>query len=262
MLYPSSWLGCLAEDPALESALARSYNTFMAAQCNASGGHLFFGAIVPFRSPSAAVDEIRRVRELGSAVSVFVRGIEWDMPLSHPSFWPIYAEAERQGLVMAVHTGFGSPTINHMFDGLPPLPGELPFIPPRGGFLVSGLLVQFAFVSVLRAGLLEEFPNLRWAFLEVGSEWLPSALRAARMGPKASRILENGRISISCEPDEDLTYLIHKYGVEWPIVASDMPHTDDFHHDRPEDVFRSRGDLSDEVLEKLLRGNASRLYGI
>jgi competence ComEA-like helix-hairpin-helix protein len=36
------------------------------------------------------------------AVSVFVRGMEWDLPLSHPSLYPIYAEAERQNLAMAV----------------------------------------------------------------------------------------------------------------------------------------------------------------
>ncbi len=47
VIYPSSWLACMAEDAELEAALARSYNTFMARQCNASGGRLFYGAVIP-----------------------------------------------------------------------------------------------------------------------------------------------------------------------------------------------------------------------
>jgi len=62
VIYPSSWLACMAEDAELEAALARSYNTFMARQCNASGGRLFYGAVIPFRRPELAIQEIRRVR--------------------------------------------------------------------------------------------------------------------------------------------------------------------------------------------------------
>ena len=38
VVFPSIWLGCLAENIELEAALARSYNKFMAAQCAQSGG--------------------------------------------------------------------------------------------------------------------------------------------------------------------------------------------------------------------------------
>ena len=37
VIFPSIWLGCLAENIELEAALARSYNKFMAAQCAQSG---------------------------------------------------------------------------------------------------------------------------------------------------------------------------------------------------------------------------------
>jgi len=33
VVFPSIWLGCLAENVELEAALARSYNQFMATQC-------------------------------------------------------------------------------------------------------------------------------------------------------------------------------------------------------------------------------------
>src|SRR5688572_15044339 len=63
VVFPSIWLGTLAENVELEAALARSYNQFMATQCSQSGGRLRYAAIVPFRRPDLAVQEIRRVRD-------------------------------------------------------------------------------------------------------------------------------------------------------------------------------------------------------
>ena len=73
VVFPSIWLGCLAENVELEAALARSYNQFMATQCAQSGGRIWYVAIVPWRRPEMAVQEIRRVKALGSAAG-FTRG--------------------------------------------------------------------------------------------------------------------------------------------------------------------------------------------
>jgi predicted TIM-barrel fold metal-dependent hydrolase len=263
VIYPSAWIGCLAEDVELEAALAQSYNRFMAEQCRGSGGRLFYAAVLPFRRPEAAVKEIRRVADMGGAVSIFMRGLEWDMPINHPSFRPIFAEAERGRLAVAVHLGFGSPTISRMFDGMPRIEGELPFVPPSGGRLASGLLIQFAFHNLIKDSLIDGYPGLRWVFLEAGSEWLVPAMRAlGRSGFACEKYFAEGRVFVSCEPDEDLPYVVSKLGEECLVVASDMPHSDDFHHDRPEEIFRARGGLSESLLRKLLRENAARLYGI
>ena len=263
VIYPSAWIGCLAEDVDLEAALARSYNQFMARQCGCSGGRLYYAAVLPFRRPEAATEEIRRVARMGSAVSIFMRGLEWDLPIHHPSFRPIFGEAERQRLAVAVHLGFGSPTISRMFDGMPRIEGELAFVPPSGGRLASALLIQFAFHNLIKDSLIDRYPALRWAFLEGGSEWLIPAIRALdRSGFECKKYFAEGRIFVSCEPDEDLPYVASKLGEECLVVASDMPHSDDFHHDRPEETFRERGGLSESLLRKMLRENAARLYGI
>jgi predicted TIM-barrel fold metal-dependent hydrolase len=263
VIYPSAWIGCLAEDVELEAALAKSYNQFMARQCGRSGGRLYYAAVLPFRRPEAAVEEIRRVARMGGAVSIFMRGLEWDLPINHPSFRPIFAEAEREQFAIAVHLGFGSPTISRMFEGMPRIKGELPFVPPSGGRLASGLLIQFAFHNLIKDRLIEEYPGLRWVFLEGGSEWLIPAIRALdRSGFDCRKYFAEGRIFASCEPDEDLPYVASKLGEDCLVVASDMPHSDDFHHDRPEQTFRERGGLSESLLRKMLRENAARLYRI
>ncbi|HTM08521.1 MAG TPA: amidohydrolase family protein [Verrucomicrobiae bacterium] len=262
VIYPSAWIGCLADDPDLEAALAKSYNDFMARQCGRSGGRLYYGAVVPFRRPEAATAEIRRVADMGAAVSIFMRGVEWDMPINHPSFRPIFAEAERRGVAVAVHLGFGSPTISRMFDGMPRIKGELPFVPPSGGRLASGLLLQFAFHNLIKDCLIERYPQLRWVFLEGGSEWLIPAIRTlGRSGIECRNYFAAGRIFVSCEPDEDLSYVAAKIGEDCLVAASDMPHSDDFHHERPEETFRKTG-LSEGLLQKILCGNAERLYRI
>jgi predicted TIM-barrel fold metal-dependent hydrolase len=263
VIYPSVWLGCLAEDVELEAALARSYNQFMATQCNQSGGRLYYSAVVPFRRPEAAVEEIRRVRQMGSAVSIFVRGMEWDLPITHPMFWPIYEEAERHDLAMALHVGFGSPTISRMFEGMPRTqPDRFPFVHPLGAGLLSGQLSQYGLGCVLSSTLLEDFPRLRWAVLETGSEWILPAVWALsrRKGRDMSKYFREGRIYVTCEPDEDVPEVAQYLGEDCLMIASDMPHGDDFHHDRPEEAWRERGDLSDRMFDKLLRENALQLY--
>jgi predicted TIM-barrel fold metal-dependent hydrolase len=264
VIFPSLMLGCLAEDVDLEVQLARSYNTFLAQKCNESGGRLWYAAIIPFRRPDAAIDEIRRIKQMAGAASIFVRGMEWDTPINHPRFNLIYEEAERQQLPITVHIGQGSPSIVRMFDGMPRLPGHLHRLPPRGRGLVSFLLSQYAFQCIMEAGLLEEFPKLCWAFLELGSEWIVPAITSLSRSGKINcrKFFDDGRIFISCEPDEDLPHVISKIGEDSLMVASDFPHTDAFRHDYLQQVFGERGDLSAGIQEKILEKNAARLYGI
>ena len=101
-------------------------------QCGESGGRIQYIAIVPWRRPDLAIQEIRRVKKLGSVAGIFARGIEWDRPLTHPDHWPIYEEAAEQDLPVTVHVGNGSsPTISRMLEGVPrPFFDEFPrFIP-------------------------------------------------------------------------------------------------------------------------------------
>ena len=270
VLIPSLFMGPVAEDPDLEAALMRSYNTFMATQCNQSGGRLFYAAVVPFRRPDQAVAEIRRVAAAGSCVSVFMRGLEWDKRVDHPSHWPIFEAAERAGLVMHVHTGRGSPTIMRLFQGQPRPKYDFPLPPSTDGRpLIGPLLVQFAFNRTMEGGLIFEFPKLKWVFCELGSEWMvPEMTKLLRTGPGSQfgprdyrRPFEEQRIYVTAEPDEDLPYVIRKLGEECLVCSTDMPHHDTSRHERVEAEFRQRGDLTERQLIKILRENGARLFG-
>ena len=169
LVHPSFTLSILTEDPELEAALFQSYNTFLSKACAQAPGRLYFNAVVPYRRPELAVQEIRRLAELGGMASVLVRGLEWDKPLDHPDHYPVFAEAERQGLPMVVHLGVGSPAMYRMFEGATHPPGEKKtFYPPRSRRLLSTLTVQYGFYNLMESTLIDDFPNLKWVFLEGG----------------------------------------------------------------------------------------------
>ena len=263
VVFPSIWQGCLAENVELEAALARSHNQFMATQCSQSDGRLWYVAVVPFRKPYVAVEEIRRVKQAGGAAAIYARGIEWDMPLSHPMLWPIYEEAARQDLPVAVHVGNGSsPAVLRIGEGVPrPYLDDFPQTHPLLTGLNSGPFVLYAFQQLLASSLLEDFPSLRLAFFETGTEWTPRLVKGLcqRKGPKVRDWLGE-RVFVSCQLDEDLPYVINQLGDDFLITASDYPHGDAFREDYLREGLARRGDLAERTVEKILSDNPERLF--
>jgi predicted TIM-barrel fold metal-dependent hydrolase len=263
-VFPSIWLGCLAENVDLEAALARSYNQFMATQCAQSGGRIRYVSIIPWRRPQTAVQEIRRIKSLGSAVGIYARGIEWDRPLTHPDHWPIFEEAARQDLPVTVHVGNGSsPMIREMFQGVPrpTYSDSQPHVHPLGKGIVSGPYVLYAFQQILGSTLLDDFPKLRVGFLEAGSEWTPRLIKGLRKskGAKIDEWLAE-RVFVSCAIDDDIPYIASKAGDDFLITATDFPHGDAFRQDQLANGLKARRDLSDGTIEKILSSNPQRLY--
>lgn len=263
LVHPSFTLSILTEDADLEAALYQSYNTFMSKACAQAPGRLYFNAVVPFRQPDVAVAELRRLKALPGMASVLARGLEWNKPMDHPSHYPIFEEAERLGLPMVVHLGLGSPAMYHMFDGLVhPESEKKTFYPPYSRRLLSTLTVQYAFYNLMEGALLDDFPKLRWAFLEGGGcTWMAAALRTVeRGGRKVGHAFADRRIHVGCEPDDDIGYAASVLGEEALLVSSDMPHFDEAAHDSIAEEYEERGDLSPALLKKMFAGNAERLF--
>lgn len=261
VVFPSVWLGCLAENVELEAALAHSYNQFMANQCKQSAGRLWYVAVVTWRRPDLAVQEIQWAKEHGCAVGIFARGLEWDMPLSHPLLRPIFQEAEHQDLPIAVHVGNGSsPTISRMFEGIP-RPNEGSFPHPLGGGLISGPYVIHAFQQILGSGILEEFPRLRVGFLEAGADWTVRLVKGLRerKGAKVDGWLGE-RVFVSCRLDDELPFITSKLGEDFLITATDYPHADPNRQDCLADGLHRRGDLGQNTIVKILSDNPQRLF--
>ncbi len=264
LVHPSFTLSTLTEDPELEAALFESYNTFMAEACAQSGGRIFFNAVVPYRRPERAVAELRRLTRMNGIASVLVRGLEWDKPLDDPSHYPVFAEAERLGLPMVVHLGVGSPSMYRMFEGMAHPAGEKKtFYPPRSRRLLATRTVQYAFYNLMESTLIDDFPKLKWVFLEGGGcTWMVGAVRTIQRTGKANVLdhFEQGRVLVGCEPDDDIPYAAGVLGENALVVSSDMPHFDEAAHDSIAEEYEERGDLPAPLLAKMFAENAERTF--
>src|SRR5256885_16116068 len=98
VLYPTAGLGIgWVREPDFAVALCRAYNNFLHQEFLAVSPRLKGVALLPFQDVPEAVKELRRaVTDLGM-VGAFAPAVGLRLPLGHPEFHPIYAEAERLG---------------------------------------------------------------------------------------------------------------------------------------------------------------------
>jgi predicted TIM-barrel fold metal-dependent hydrolase len=263
VLYPTLFLTHLTEDARYEAALMRSYNTWLGERCAQAPERLKWGALIPLRSPEDAVAEVGRARELG-AVALYTLGTAGDKLLDHESLDPVWDEAVRQRLPVAVHVGWSHPGLmmscNDCF----------------AAFGISFTLpVLMAFFSMTGWGVLDRHPDLRVAFLEAGGDWLPYMLDRLdryhfvvreKFGRPVSRrkpseYLKGGHIYLSIEGDEPMVpRVLDLAGDDHVMASADMPHAEA--RDNHLDEVSERSDISSAVKEKILTHNPARFYGL
>jgi uncharacterized protein len=189
-----------------------------------------------------------------------------NLAFGHQYFGPIFAEAERLGVALAVH---GAPGCRLGLDHLQS------FI--ESHTLKHPFAVMIQLTSMLYQGVFESFPRLRVAYLEAGAGWVPWMMdrmdeewerRGQRWAPRVvrppSEYLRRGQVYVSVEAQErTLPYVLELFGEDHVFFASDYP------HERPRPAYLNdipslveRGDLSDRAKCKILAENARRFYGL
>jgi predicted TIM-barrel fold metal-dependent hydrolase len=123
----------------------------------------------------------------------------------------------------------------------------------------------------------QQFPKIRWGFIEAGSSWIPNAMY--NLERRLKKPGENNRISyelrgnlmrefnffVTCQVDEDLPYVLQYAGEDNIIVGSDYCHADQSAERDFQMLLRARadkGELSHSVVDKILYDNPRRLYGL
>ena len=133
---------------------------------------------------------------------------------------------------------------------------------------------MIALACIVCGGVLEQFPALRFAFLEAGSGWVPYWVerlhehyerRSAEMPRMKKDVIEYiaaGNCYFAAEPDEKLVpVVIETVGDDHVLYSSDYPHTDSKF---PYSVkcVKERTDISERSREKILGENALTFYGL
>ncbi len=262
VIYPTLFLTKLTDDDEFESALQISYNHWIAERTSLSN-RLRWVAMLPLRTPEAAVKEIERAKKAGAVGLVTLGTVESKM-LHAPEFDKVWAAAAANDLPVAVHVGWSEPGTRNMCDDH-----------------MSSLNVSFTlpllmgFFSFTGGGILDRHRDLRVIFLEGGAGWLPWFYeRIDHYYPVASFFRKNAglpllparapeavkdRIYLTCEADETmLPQVIDFIGEDHILAAEDMPHLEAREGSGHE--LAERSDLTDVQKRKILVDNTVRFY--
>lgn len=257
VIYPTLFLVYLTDDAKLEVALCRAYNRWLGEVWSQGKNRLRWVVVPPLRSVEECIAEIRWGKEHG-AVGVFFRGIEGTLTLDNPYFFPIYEEAQRLDLPICVHTGSGAPWLLPYFD-----------VQRNHTFAHNRVLPLIAFRDLVANRIPEQFPRLRFGFIEAAAGWVPyllhllkRLLRERWSHGSSKDLFRDYRLYVACEADEDLPYLVQHIGEDHLITGSDYPHNDPSREDQLVTVIRGRGDIPGRVAEKILVDNPRALYAI
>lgn len=124
------------------------------------------------------------------------------------------------------------------------------------------LVSDFAFVLVAHR-LFERFPQLKYAFVEAGSAWVPSLLMALENLGHSGAYAINPREQflehcwVTPYPEDDLDELMRHMPADHILFGSDWPHGEGFAH--PRDFFQKLGACSDDEIRMIVRDNARAL---
>jgi uncharacterized protein len=304
VLYPTSMLGLQSlRDVDFGRVQARAYNEWCSAHLSEGRGRLFgAGALPPMHEGgdvAAVAEEIYRVAELPSMVSVFMRpnpAVDWRQ-FNDPVYDPIWRASADTGLPIAFHP-FLAPDLPGACLGLKlararnddgtyaPLDDlERALRDSRGVYLpniyftqaiANPVDVMSAICFVVSGGVAERFPGAKFMFLEANGGWLvPWLERLDHHAKKFSwdvpwlKMLPSEYFRRQCwisfDPDETMLAFTANSplcGADRIIWASDYPHPDAKFPGVTSELAEALAGLTYEQKRAITSESAIALYGI
>ncbi len=255
VVFPTLFLIYVTDDGALDIAMARAYNRFISQACAKSGSRMRWVVVPPLHSVEESVKEIKWGKDNG-AVGVFFRGIEGERTLDNPYFNPIYQTASETNLPILIHTGAGCPLFLKLFD-----------VERNHTFGHSRVQPLFAFRDLIANKIPEQFPKLRFGFIEASAGWVPFMMhilkRLFREKWKFASDMDmfrEYRIFVACEADEDVKYISEYTGADHLIIGSDYGHQDPSEERQLVAAMRAREDIPSTLTDKIFFENPKLLY--
>ncbi len=252
VLYPTVYLTQISQKPAIDLALAKSYNRWLADIWSQSDGRLRWAAVPPLLTMDAVPEQLLFAKENG-ACGVFMRGFEGDKVISDPYFFPLYEAASELDLPICVHAGCGNPAYVSLTEG--------------EAFARNKLPVITAFHSFVFHDVPSKFPALRSIFVEVAANWVPYVItdlerRVEREGRELGRnVLADNRMFVACQTNDDIPYIIDCVGDDNLLIGSDYGHSDT---SSELEALRSlkQSAVPAASIDKILDDNPRRAYGL
>jgi uncharacterized protein len=268
LMLPSGWFGCWTtiKDVDLETAMYQAYHRWMADYCAPFPSRLKGVMLAAARDVETSVAEIERAAKEAWPLAVFVYA-PYQFPLDHPDLEPIWKAAADHNLAIALHT----------FTVMPPYaPGGLDswdnlWLQRSAAHPWCG---QRNMASIIGAGIMDRYPNIRVGTLEAGHGWLPAWVNrleehtklCAEALPRLQHTIRDyvtsGRYFQSIEVSEGgaiTQSVLDLLGSDILMFGSDYPHGESWFPVSVNAVFD--WNLKEADMKKLLWDNAVRYYG-
>lgn len=276
VVYPTIGLFATSvEDLSAATAAAyrRAYNRWLHDFVSAGDGRLIGAASIDLRDPEEAAREARRcVVEYGFRAVTVTPNPVTQYPWFHEFHDPLWAELQELDVPLAIHAGAGTPTdVGRLHFG--------DWAAGRGvGAFSMGNMLQC--MALIGGGVLERFPRLRVAHLEVGCGWVPYILDRMQSGIQGSNRASSRYLPMeglrqppvdyfrrqcfaACDPDDPhLAWVIAEVGDGCIVTATDFGHPEGRGYANALDEILAIDSISDETRRRIMWDNAARLYGI
>jgi len=254
-----------AKDRELAEACVYAYNDWMVDEwCADSGGRLIPLPIIPLWDAELAAAEVRRNASRGARAVCFSEiPAVLGLPSIHSGDWdPFFAACAQTGTVVCMHIGSSSKMPATSADAPVAVAATLSF----GNAMSS--LTDFLF-----SGVLVRFPDLKLAYSEGQIGWIPYILERADDVWLEHRAWGGVR-DIVPEPPSTYYYRqvfgcffrdrhgiesLKTVGVDNTTFETDYPHTDSTWPHTKKVAQELMAGLPDDVVHKLVRGNAIRM---
>ncbi len=254
-----------ASNRQVAEACVYAYNDWMVEEwCGDSGGALIPLCLIPLWDADLAAFEVRRNAERGVRAVCFSEiPPHLGLPSVHSGYWdPLFAACEQTGTVVCMHIGSSSRMPATSADAPVAVAATLSFVNAMSSlsdFLFSGVLVRF--------------PTLKLAYSEGQIGWIPYILERADDVWREHRAWGGVR-DIVPEPPSTYYYRqvfgcffrdrhgiesLDRVGVDNTTFETDYPHTDSTWPDTKKLAEEYMQGLADDVVYKIMRGNAIRM---
>ncbi len=248
----------LTDQPAIDVALCLSWNRWLADIWKQGSGRLRWSMLPPVLSVADALDEIRFAKEHG-AVAVCMRPVEGARLLTDPYFYPIYEQAQSLDMAVAVHIANGNPPMCELFRSASSA---------GGGFSTFRAPTVMACQQILMSEVPQQFPLLRWGFVEASANWVPWIVADVKERyevagrPVPDYPLVENRVYVTCQTNDDLPFVLKHAGERSIVIGTDYGHFDPSSELDAITVLKQRSGLPEATIESIVDANPRAFYGI
>jgi predicted TIM-barrel fold metal-dependent hydrolase len=257
-----------AKDKELSDLCVKAYNDWMVEEwCGDSGGRLIPLTITHLWDADLAAAEVRRNAERGVRAVCFSEIPPYlGLPSIHTDYWePFFRACAETGTVINMHIGSSSKMPSTSADAPAAVGSTLTF-----GNAMSSM------TDWLFSGWLARLPELKLAYSEGQIGWIPYILERADNVWEENRGWGGVSDVVTEKPStyyyrqiygcffDDVYGLenIEKCGIDNICFETDYPHSDSTWPKSREVGQKLMGNLPEDVVRKLVRGNAIEMLGL